>query len=286
MASFRRAAQRTPKVHAIHLGALRRFIKFSGREALAEVSLGNVERWIEHMRRNRAAYGTRRHALIHLRQALRRAPAYGLPDVLAGVKRLDEREEGGGMVQPPPFEEAFAAMMVLPTARQRLAVGLMLVCGLRVSEVQRLNIGDVTGGIALVGERERKNRFSRRAVTLPGNMAAWAKEASGARPATAPLITDIHRRRHASPCEFGRMVGYWIPWKAKLLRKCFATRCLELGLNEALIERAMGHRVSTLSAITTSNYVAAAQARTIAPVFAAAWKSGVVAPHPTNPTAG
>lgn len=267
------ATRREIKDYPAHAESHRRrlieFVQCAGVAELRAVRMQHVESYIQDLRDEGLAWDTRRHALLWIRRACASAPRYGLPDPIAGVK-LDKRTrpESPRTLDLP----ALAALIQSSLAdgadpRIPAALALMGYCGLRPSELIRLDVEHIDTAAALlhIGVRVAKNDASRR--TLPVGRATID--------AVAPLIA----MRRAGPLfVYGRTSGtrrmdafklhhILVPVAGvppKNLRKSFATICTwELALDSRIVDAYMGHSVSGLSAVTGRHYLGAAVVRTL-----------------------
>ncbi|MFZ5479615.1 MAG: tyrosine-type recombinase/integrase [Myxococcota bacterium] len=166
---------------------------------------------------------------------------YGRPRETLGIVR-PRREK---YLPPVPTRAQVFAMAAQPTARHhRIAILLAYASGLRVSELVRLDVGDVDLERLTLRVRMAKGRKDR--ITLLSEHLvddlAWL---CGDRPRRAPLFTNPDGGRLTTRSiqhvveRAASALG--LPFSCHSLRHAFATHLLERGTDLRVIQELLGH---------------------------------------------
>lgn len=269
----RREIASRPRDAARHRRELDVFIAFSGRERLRDLTVSHVTDWIDDLRRRGWTYDSRRHAILWIRRACARAPAYGLPNVIAG-QRLDQRAmtedtEPPRVLQLAEMLARIRALIDDPDADPRIPAGvaLMGLCGLRPSELIRLDVSHINPERRLlsVGVTTAKNAASRRTLPIARFALAACRPLLDLRSVGPLFVYGRHageRRMDTFKCAHIFSAALGLP--PKNLRKSFATACTwELGIEPRIVDAYMGHQVHGLSAVTSRHYLGAATVKAL-----------------------
>lgn len=263
-----------------HQRELREFMDWARVTRLRDLSRELVLRYVQHMKAEGRAWDSRRHRLLWLRYACAMAPENGIADPIARF-RIDERRGDAERTETESLtEEQLGALLRALVTRGDthwlVVVGLMACCGLRGSEVLRLEVGDIDGDVVRVGRRDRKTASSRRDLPMPATVAGWVRAACADQPADAPLVrTGKSRGRAPNRYNLARDLGKRIGTDAgidvpvKTLRKTFATLATwNWNLDSRHIDSYLGRRIEGYSTTTAAHYLAKAQRKLLAPVAA------------------
>lgn len=272
------SSRREPlKRQLLYCGFLKQFSEFSGARTSADITLDQVQRWVDAMRRQGLAWATRRHRLIYVRRACQMAAHRGYPDCLAGL-RLDRDDQPGRTVEIWTLEQLATGLRVFgagldPRPAAVLILGGFL--GLRPSEIWRATCGDLVDGTLVVGSRVAKNAGSRRILPLPTLIHAWLVDLVAGRLPDSPLVPSLSRRTEwldetTATQLFGPLVrsACLVPLPVKCLRKSFATWAIRTGGHLDLVEAWIGHASSRIAAITSKHYLQQIQVDQLRPLAA------------------
>ncbi len=270
------STQRDPLARKVeYLKYLKQFTDFAKVDAVGDVKLDQVQRWIAKMRADKLAPATRRHRLLYVRRATRMASTEGMPDVIGGL-RLDVT--GAPTVEAwtlAELQQACRAFLKANNLRALVATALGGFLGLRPSEVFRARCGDFARHELAIGQdgRPAKNAASRRRLPLPATLDRWASDLAKDRPADEPLlVTAGNGGGRAFRTE---TFSQWLMpllrdatgrrLKVKALRKSFATWATREGLDRNHVEAFLGHENPFVSAVTGRHYLADILARELRP---------------------
>lgn len=259
---------------------LKQFCAFASVQFIDDVTLEQVQRYIDHMR-GRFTWSTRRHHLLYIRRACRMAGVQGLGDVLAGL-RLDRCEQRKA-VEVWSLDELVAGVRSLTESgkddRALVVLALGGFMGLRPSEIWRAQVGDlaeVPAGLQLaVGVRAAKTANSVRVLPVPEILRSWLEGACSGRKKDAPLVPSMKynggRQMTISTANhlFHDTIstacgGRRLPLKN--LRKSFATWAIRERCDIELVEAWIGHVSSRIQAVTQRHYLEAARAEQLLPL--------------------
>jgi site-specific recombinase XerD len=145
-------------------------------------------------------------------------------------------------------EEVACLLKALPDDRYRLLARTAYACGLRLSEVLHLKVGDVNGRRRVLHVRQGKGRKDR-LVPLPPALleemrAYWRRWRPadwlfpGHKPGRPLHPGAVQRLFHRAvvACAFGRRVSF------HTLRHSYATHLLEAGVDLVTLQHILGHR--------------------------------------------
>lgn len=297
-----------PQDHKAHMARLREFCAWAGIDSVTELTPAIARRWINHLAGEGMTREQIRHRIIYLRAAAATAPEFGAPNPL-GPLRIPRTENVEGVTLS--LAELRALLASDLHVRYRIAIGLMGGMGLRLSELCRLQWGDVSGGAVHVGARAKKNDPAARSLPLLPPLAALLDEhrayrlaalAATRRPASV-MGPVIFTRQHALPAgeidirAASRAISWALeevlpgtPATAKSLRKSFATVATwDLGIPPEVVEAFMGRSVSGLGATTNRHYLARAKVDRLRPhaeaIGKALWGTPPGHTDPPAPTA-
>lgn len=175
---------------------------------------------------------------------------------------LDTIRVPSGLPRPAP-DDALRAALSDADDRTRLAVMLGAHAGLRIGEVARLHVSEVTDAHMLVHGKGGKQRVipldprgelahelraerTRRADRRPGTgFPEWATETGWVFPSSAP------KSGHLTPQHLGRVVARALPghWTAHTLRHRFATKAYAAERDLHAVQRLLGHARPETTAI-------------------------------------
>lgn len=277
--STKREADRSPREYRRHSRELREFCEWSRVETLVDLRLDHVVAYIAHLRERGISKAGRRHRLLYLKRAARMGATLGIPDPIGGMV-LDRDDEPRRRVTVWSEDELARAAAWLATDDDLRPLACLLLggyVGMRSSEIARAKVGDIEPGKLAVGEREAKNRSSRRTLPLPPSiervLIVVANNRSAESPLVAPLTTQrVPKSHHMSASTFGRWLAPHLlratgrALRPTDLRKSFVTWAIDSALPVELVDQWIGHRVASLSAVTADHYFAAATLRRLRPV--------------------
>jgi site-specific recombinase XerD len=139
-------------------------------------------------------------------------------------------------------------LAALPDDRYRLLVRLAYACGLRLSEVLHLRVGDINSQRMVLHIRQAKGRKDR-LVPLPAPLLEelrtyWRRYQPhdwlfpGHKPGQPLNAAAVQRQLHrvVLACGFGRRVSF------HTLRHSYATHLLEAGVDLVTLQQILGHR--------------------------------------------
>lgn len=264
-----------------HRRELIEFCEWAGVSDLAALRLEHVVSYIAHMKREGRSKDGRRHRLMWIRRAARMGAARGIPDVL-GDMVLDRSDGPRRRRKVWSRDQITAALQQLCNSDDRRPAACLILSGmmgLRSSEIIRLRVGDAGGGVLMVGEIESKNDPSRRALPI-GPAVSGVLAPLLSRDPSHPLIAPAtgHGRpkdSHFAASTYGRWMGdrlrnvQFPDIRPTDLRKSFLTWAHDDGLPPALIEQWMGHRVTSMSAVSADHYFASPTLDRLRPISTA-----------------
>lgn len=277
--------------------AITEFMEFSGLSRLRDIRLAIVLEYVDHMKNKGYKYDTRRHRLLPIRWACMMAPQYGIANVMAGHK-IDRREmKDQTDIQTWTWPELKTIIHHLHDANETkllVAVGLMAFCGLRPSELQRIQQGSIDGDLLQIGKTVQgeilaKNRYSVRQVVMPAGLAEQARKLILKRhkPTTALIRTSRRSNRHwvlQTKLLAAELAQIWPEGVQSLppkhFRKTFETLCEdEWEIPPRIYEHYAGHKYSGASAVSASHYLGKVQREKMqkwADVLNKKWQEAVV----------
>jgi site-specific recombinase XerD len=184
----------------------------------------------------------------------------GRPDVVTMIPYGRRAKTLPSVLSP---EEIVRLLDALPHERYRLLAQLAYACGLRLSEVLHLKVGDIDSRRMVLHIRQAKGRKDR-LVALPPRLLAelrsyWQRYRprdwlfpghKPGRPLHAGALQRVFHRA-ALRCGFGRRVS------CHTLRHSYATQLLEAGVDLVTLKQLLGHQ----DLKTTAHYTHVSTAR-------------------------
>ena len=286
----KREKEKRPREYRRHQIELNEFVSWSKIKTIDQLTLGDVERYMEHMRAKGFSYDGRRHRLLHLRRACAMAPNLGIPNVLAGIS-LNQRES-----QEEPETYSITEMMMIFHALRQSAHSRAMIpftlgafCGLRCSEIIRANVEDLEAvevdgrqvTTLKIGRVAAKTKGSVREIPLPDLVAETIRDClivAG----NGPLVSRSNRGNLRNPVPLDKFAT-WMrriisqslrqmdqppPVKPPaVLRASFLSFAgWELSVPPAALEAYVGHTAGELSAITSRHYLRRAKLTEFMPI--------------------
>lgn len=222
-----------------------------GHERLGELSLPQLQRWIDRMARSGLDAATLRATVTPLRAILRRAEqlgqVHGNPTRGLTLPAVHARRERFASAQ-----EAQALLDALDDPDDRALWATALYAGLRRGELVALRWSDVDlaagvidvcrGWDAEVGEIEPKSRNGRRRVPIPGALRDYLVERRiGADPRGRVFESDWHVRKAAERARQRWGAKGLAPLTLHEARHTYASMMIAADVNAKALSRWMGH---------------------------------------------
>jgi site-specific recombinase XerD len=169
----------------------------------------------------------------------------GRPDLVTMIPYSRRAKTLPSVLSP---EEVARLLAALPDDRYRLLVQTAYACGLRLSEVLHLRVGDIDSRRRVLHVRQAKGRKDR-LVPLPAGLlealrAYWRRYRPRdwlfpglrtGRPLHPGAVQRLFHRA-VQGCGFGRRVSF------HTLRHSYATHLLEAGVDLVTLQQVLGHR--------------------------------------------
>lgn len=290
-----REQRRSPRDWKRYEGELQRYLDWPGSSSLLkDLTVDRVTRFVEYLAHDAdrlargrkkgvngaleppvvvgrgLSFSMRKHALKPLRRASAMAPAFNLPNYLAGWQ-LDKDDspprKPADTYEPEELVDLLLRLSDLDDARAAPCLGLMALCGLRPSEAMRLRVGDVVDDVLHIGRGEEgaKTETSARSIPLPAVLVDWLTPLIEGRKPGAPLFPshspvnaggwlDFRNLKMVFPKWIKRAGGRYIA--PKYLRKTFVDLTVwHLELPKRLVDAYLGRPVAGLTDITTTRYL-------------------------------
>ncbi len=231
-----------PKTVAAYVAAVVKLTRFAGRPP-DQLTADDLRAFQLHLRQHGVPWNSFNQIVCGLRFFYR--VTLGRTDGVAMIPYSRRAKTLPSVLSPDEVARLLAA---LPDDRYRLLVQTAYACGLRLSEVLHLRVGDIDSRRRVLHVRQAKGRKDR-LVPLPAGLleaprAYWRRyrptewlfpgHRTGQPLHPAALQRLFHR---AVPgCGFGRRVSF------HTLRHSYATHLLEAGVDLVTLQHILGHR--------------------------------------------
>jgi integrase/recombinase XerD len=231
-----------PKTIEAYVAAVVKLTRYAGR-APDRLTAEDIRAFQLHLRQRGVPWNTFNQIVCGLRFFYR--VTLGRPDVVTMIP-YGRRARALPSVLGP--EEVARLLAALPDDRSRLLVRAAYACGLRLSEVLHLKVGDVNGRRLVLHVRQAKGRKDRLVPLPPGLLeelrAYWRRCRPadwlfpGHKPGRPLHPAAVQRLFHRAvlACGFGRRVSF------HTLRHSYATHLLDAGVDLVTLQQILGHR--------------------------------------------
>jgi site-specific recombinase XerD len=231
-----------PKTIEAYVAAVVKLTRHAGRPP-DQLTAEDIRAFQLHLRQRGVPWNTFNQIVCGLRFFYR--VTLGRPDVVTMIPYGRRAKALPSVLSP---EEAARLLAALPDDRYRLLVRTAYACGLRLSEVLHLKVGDIDGRRLVLHVRQAKGRKDR-LVPVPPRLleelrAYWRRDRPtdwlfpGHKPGQ-PLNPGALQRlfhRVVVRCGFGRRVSF------HTLRHSYATHLLEARVDLVTLQHILGHR--------------------------------------------
>jgi site-specific recombinase XerD len=231
-----------PKTIEAYLAAVVKLTRHAGR-APDQLTAEDIRAFPLHLRHHGVPWNTFNQIVCGLRFFYR--VTLGRPDVVTMIPYGRRARTLPSVLSP---EEITRLLAALADDRSRLLVQLGYACGLRLSEVLHLRVGDIDGRRLVLHIRQAKGRKDR-LVPLPQRLleelraywrryrpADWLFPGHKAGQPLHPAAVQRRLHRVVLCCGFGRRVSF------HTLRHSYATHLLEAGVDLVTLQQLLGHR--------------------------------------------
>jgi integrase len=224
-----------PATQRLYLSRIRRFLIWLGRYP-GDATPQEVTRYLQYL-------GTRRGLSLSSCQQARSALRFlfrevlALPDLPGGLGGHSAvRCSGQPVLTPAQIRRLLAAA---ETTRDEALFGLLYGSGLRLSELQRLRVGDVRLRARAIRVRNKKGGYIRSTILsalVMGSLPALIRR----RGAKEYVFPGSEGQAQKALAKAGRAAGLWVRPTPRVLRRSFASHLLARGVHPSTVQALLG----------------------------------------------